>query len=118
MDFGEAESGNGQDAVTIMSIHKSKGLEFPVVFLAGMGKNFNKQDSRERIILHPELGMGPDFVDSKLRMKSPTLLKQTIRRKTDLENMGEELRVLYVAMTRAREKLILTGCVKEIKKQR
>lgn len=117
VDFGEAAaSGDSQDMVTIMSIHKSKGLEFPVVFLAGMGKSFNKQDTRERLLLHPELGLGPDFIDSGQRTKSPTLLKQVIKRKTDLENMGEELRVLYVAMTRAREKLILTGCVKDRKK--
>lgn len=117
VDFGEAfVLGENQDIVSIMSIHKSKGLEFPVVFLAGMGKGFNKQDTRERILLHPDLGIGPDYIDSELRTKSPTLLKQVIKRKTDLENMGEELRVLYVAMTRAREKLILTGCVKDVEK--
>lgn len=117
VDFGEAEAaGDLQDTVTIMSIHKSKGLEFSVVFLAGMGKSFNKQDSRERLLLHPDLGIGPDWVDSTMRTKVPTLLKQVIKRKTDLENMGEELRVLYVAMTRAREKLILTGCLKDIEK--
>ena len=117
VDFGEAEVlGDNQDMVSIMSIHKSKGLEFPVVFLAGMGKSFNKQDTRERLLLHSDLGLGPDYIDSKLRTKVPTLLKQVIKRKTDLENMGEELRVLYVAMTRAREKLFLTGCVKDFEK--
>lgn len=119
VDFGEAEAVLGsQDTVSIMSIHKSKGLEFPVVFLAGMGKGFNKQDARERILFHPDLGIGPDYIDSSLRTKAPTLLKQAIKRKTDLENLGEELRILYVAMTRAREKLILTGCVKEHEKAR
>ncbi|MFW5667972.1 MAG: helicase-exonuclease AddAB subunit AddA [Acetivibrio ethanolgignens] len=117
VDFGEAfVLGENQDTVSIMSIHKSKGLEFPVVFLAAMGKGFNKQDTRERILMHPDLGLGPDYIDSELRTKSPTLLKQVMKRKTDLENMGEELRVLYVAMTRAREKLILTGCVKDVEK--
>jgi ATP-dependent helicase/nuclease subunit A len=117
VDFGEAEAlGENQDTVTIMSIHKSKGLEFPVVFLAGMGKNFNKQDTRERILLHPDLGIGPDYIDSTLRTKSPTLLKQVIKRRSELESIGEELRVLYVAMTRARDKLYLTGCVKETEK--
>lgn len=117
VDFGEAlVMGDNQDTVSIMSIHKSKGLEFPVVFLVGMGKSFNKQDTRERILMHPDLGIGPDYIDSELRTKSPTLLKQVIKRKIDLENMGEELRVLYVAMTRAREKLILTGCVKDVEK--
>jgi ATP-dependent helicase/nuclease subunit A len=117
VDFGEAEAlGENRDTVTIMSIHKSKGLEFPVVFLAGMGKSFNKQDTRERILLHPDLGIGPDYIDSTLRTKSPTLLKQVIKRRSELESIGEELRVLYVAMTRARDKLYLTGCVKETEK--
>lgn len=113
IDFGEASaSGEEDDTVRIMSIHKSKGLEFPIVFLAGMNKQFNTQDIRSSIILHSELGVGPEYVDTGLRTKVPTLLKKVIQKKVQIENLGEELRVLYVAMTRAREKLIMTGYVK------
>ena len=113
VDFGEAELlGEADDTVRIMSIHKSKGLEFPVVFVSAMGKQFNKQDTRSRLILHPELGAGLDYVDGERRTKTPTLIKKVLARQTDLENLGEELRVLYVALTRAKEKLILTGTVK------
>ena len=109
-DFGEASVAGEQDAaVRIMSIHKSKGLEFPVVFLAGMGKRFNKQDAYSSILLDADLGAATDFVDLDLRVKSPTLKKQALKRKSELETMGEELRILYVAMTRAKEKLIMTG---------
>ncbi len=115
VDFGEAStSGEKDDTVRIMSIHKSKGLEFPVVFVAGMSKQFNTQDIRNNIILHSELGAGPEYIDSKARTKVPTLLKKFIQKKVQIENLGEELRVLYVAMTRAREKLILTGYLKDL----
>jgi len=97
-----------------MSIHKSKGLEFPIVFLAGMNKQFNTQDLRSSIILHSDLGVGPEYVDTALRTKVPTLLKKVIQKKVQIENLGEELRVLYVALTRAREKLILTGYIKSL----
>lgn len=118
VDFGEADAISGSDnSVRIMSIHKSKGLEFPLVFVSGLGKNFNQQDARDKIIIHPDLGLGPDFIDPKERIKSPTLPKKVIQKNIILENLGEELRVLYVAMTRAKEKLILTGCVKNIEKQ-
>lgn len=121
VDFGEASTSGEQDnTVRIMSIHKSKGLEFPIVFVAGMNKQFNTQDIRNSIVLHNELGIGPEYVDSKQRTKVPTLIKKVIQKKVQLENMGEELRVLYVALTRAREKLILTGYLKtidEIKKK-
>ena len=113
VDFGEASTSGEQDnTVRIMSIHKSKGLEFPVVFVAGMSKQFNTQDTRNSIVLHSGLGVGPEYIDSKLRTKIPTLLKRVIQKKVQIENLGEELRVLYVAMTRAREKLILTGYIK------
>ncbi len=118
IDYGEGSGDNGtQTAVRIMSIHKSKGLEFPVVFLAGMGKSFNQQDARSRLILHPDLGIGPDFVEYEKRMKTPTLLKKVMQRQIVLENLGEELRVLYVAMTRAKEKLIMVGQVKDLEKK-
>lgn len=115
IDFGEAVTvGEGENTVRIMSIHKSKGLEFPIVFVAGMSKVFNNQDARSKLVLHPDLGIGPDYVDPKLRIKSPTLLKKFIQKRIVLENLGEELRVLYVALTRAKEKLILTGYVPSV----
>lgn len=114
VDFGEADIvGENEDVVRIMSIHKSKGLEFPVVFVAGMGKNFNKQDVRSKLVLHPELGVGLDDMDGDRRIKSPTIIKKAIAKQIDLENLGEELRVLYVALTRAKEKLILCGNQKD-----
>lgn len=110
VDFGEADMvGENEDVVRIMSIHKSKGLEFPVVFVSGMGKSFNKQDVRSKMVLHPELGLGLDYMDGERRVKSATIAKKAIAKQIDLENLGEELRVLYVALTRAKEKLILTG---------
>ncbi len=109
-DFGEATMAGGEDrTVRIMSIHKSKGLEFPIVILAGMGKKFNKQDAYGRLLIDPDLGVAADHVDLEHRLKMPTLKKQVLRRKLELEGMGEELRVLYVAMTRAREKLVMTA---------
>ena len=109
-DFGEASrSGEHDDAVRIMSIHKSKGLEFPVVFLAGCGKKFNRQDARGRILIDEELGIAADFLDPVKKVKAPTLKKNVLARRSNLENMGEELRILYVAMTRAKEKLIITA---------
>ncbi len=113
VDFGEAATSGEQDnTVRIMSIHKSKGLEFPVVFVAGLSKQFNTQDLRNNIVLHAEYGVGPEYIDINQRTKVPTLLKKVIQKKIHVENLGEELRVLYVAMTRAKEKLILSGYLK------
>lgn len=110
IDYGEASVTDEQmDAVRLMSIHKSKGLEFPIVFVCGMSKRFNRQDSMGAVVLHPELGVGIDSVDLEQRMKTVTLQKKIIQHAVNLENLGEELRILYVAMTRAKEKLILTG---------
>lgn len=118
VDYGEANlDSESADTVRILSIHKSKGLEFPIVILGGMGKQFNESDSRNKIILHPELGIGCDYTDLKNRTRRPTLLKKLIRQKTSHENLGEEMRVLYVAMTRAKEKLIMTGSVTDIQKR-
>lgn len=118
VDYGEASViGENDNTVRIMSIHKSKGLEFPVVIAAGLGKAFNNSDARARVVLHPDLGIGPDFIDPEKRVKSPTLLKKAIQRSIKLENLAEELRVLYVALTRAKEKLILSGYVKDLEKQ-
>ncbi len=117
VDFGEAKvTGEDEKSVRIMSIHKSKGLEFPIVFVAGMGKNFNQQDSRAKILLHQDYGVGTDFLDLTLRIKAPTLLKKFIQKQLILDSLGEELRVLYVALTRAKEKLILTAGVKDMDK--
>lgn len=114
VDFGEADmTGEHENVVRIMSIHKSKGLEFPIVFVSGLGKNFNRQDVRSRMVLHPEFGIGLDCMDGARRIRSATLAKRAIGKQIDLENLGEELRVLYVALTRAKEKLILTGCKKD-----
>lgn len=106
--------GENEDVVRIMSIHKSKGLEFPVVFLSGCGKKFNTQDTKGSILFHKKLGIGPDFVDNEKRIYYPTLIKQAIKSKINLENLSEEMRVLYVAFTRAKEKLIITGSVNDI----
>ena len=117
-DFGEAAaSGKYEHMVRIMSIHKSKGLEFPIVFLAGIGKMFNKQDIRGKLIIDSDLGIGTDYLDLEMRTKTTTLKKQVLKRKMDLDNLGEELRVLYVAMTRAKEKLILTGTDRSLAKK-
>ncbi len=112
VDYGEAGIvDESADVVRIMSIHKSKGLEFPIVFVAGMEKGFNLQDTRSSVIIHPELGVGIDYVDIEKRIRYPSLLKKMIQKEVEKETVAEELRVLYVAMTRAREKLILTGTI-------
>lgn len=113
VDFPLADGDEAEDVVRIMSIHKSKGLEFPIVFVSGLGKKFNSQDIREQVVLHPGLGIGMDVVDLKRRLKSPGFTRQLLARKVTLENIGEELRVLYVALTRAKEKLILTGTLRK-----
>ena len=113
MDFPLADGDEAEDVVRIMSIHKSKGLEFPIVFVSGLGKMFNNQDVRERLVLHPSLGIGMDVLDFKRRLKTPGFTRQLLARKIAMENTGEELRVLYVALTRAKERLILTGVLKK-----
>lgn len=114
VDFGEADlTSENEDVVRIMSIHKSKGLEFPVVFVCGITKQFNRQDTRSRMILHPDYGVGLDLVDAERRVRKPGMIKKVLANQIGIDNQGEELRVLYVALTRAKEKLILTGAVKE-----
>ncbi|MGH4139672.1 helicase-exonuclease AddAB subunit AddA [Clostridium sp.] len=116
-DMGSAKTlGENENVVRIMSIHKSKGLEFPVVFLSGTGKNFNLMDINKSILFHHELGYGPDYVDPIRRISYPTVLKQALRKKIKIESLSEEMRVLYVAFTRAKEKLIITGSMKNIEK--
>lgn len=114
IDFGEADiTSENEDVVRIMSIHKSKGLEFPIVFVSGMSKQFNKQDIRSRLILHPEHGIGLDYIDTEKRTRKSGIIKKILENEIGIENQGEELRVLYVALTRAKEKLIMTGAVKQ-----
>ncbi|SEB40972.1 helicase-exonuclease AddAB subunit AddA [Paenibacillus sp. GP183] len=116
-DLGTARAlGEQEDVVRIMSIHKSKGLEFPVVFAAGMAKLFNQRDLNDTFLLHKELGFGPRFVDTALRISYPTLPSLAIKRRMRLEMLAEEMRILYVALTRAREKLVLLGTVKSLDK--
>lgn len=112
VDYGEASTLNeNADVVRIMSIHKSKGLEFPIAFVAGLAKKFNMQDTSQAMIVDVDLGLGVDYVNPDLRVKSKTLRKNVLATKMKLDNLAEELRVLYVAMTRAKEKLIMTGTV-------
>ena len=101
--------GENDDVIRIMSIHKSKGLEFPVVFLSGTGKQFNMQDLNNKILLHPEIGIGVKYIDYDMQIEYDTLSKQAMRNQIMLETLSEEMRVLYVALTRAKEKLIITG---------
>lgn len=109
IDYPEASEGTAANAVHIMSIHKSKGLEFPIVIAAGLGKAFNVQDARQPVILHPDYGIGADAIDIETRTAAPALMKKVLAKEITLDNLGEELRVLYVAMTRAKELLILSG---------
>ncbi|WP_232696679.1 helicase-exonuclease AddAB subunit AddA [Brevibacillus daliensis] len=116
-DLGEARTiTESENVVRLMTIHKSKGLEFPVVFVAGMGKQFNQSDRRGQFLLHKDLGFGPQVVDPDLRLRYPSLAYLGIKQKLQLEMLAEEMRILYVALTRAREKLILLGSVKDLGK--
>ena len=112
VDFGEADiTGENEDVVRLMTIHKSKGLEFPVVFVAGISKKFNEMDAKDKVAIHPDMGLGLDEVQIEPRMKRKCLIRSEIAERIRRDNLGEELRVLYVAMTRAKEKLILTGTI-------
>ncbi len=108
VDYASAQE-LAQNQVRIMSIHKSKGLEFPICFVAGLGKNFNRQDVNASMLFSVDYGIATDAIDPAMRTKESTVMKQAVRSELVLENLGEELRVLYVAMTRAKEKLYLTG---------
>ena len=116
-DMGSAKIlGENEDVVRIMSIHKSKGLEFPIVFLCGAGKRFNLMDLNKSILYHDELGFGPEFIDLNKRISYTTLPKESIKKKIKLETLSEEMRILYVAFTRAKEKLIITGAASDVDK--
>ncbi|MCW0651377.1 helicase-exonuclease AddAB subunit AddA [Clostridioides difficile] len=113
--MGSAKTlGENANVVRIMSIHKSKGLEFPVVICSAMGKNFNTQDFKKSILYHHNLGYGPQFVDYERRISFPSIAKEALKSKINIENLSEEMRVLYVAFTRAKEKLIITGSTRNI----
>lgn len=105
-----------ENLVRIMSIHKSKGLEFSIVFLCDSGKRFNLNDLKNEVFMHSDLGLAPDYVDTESYVKYPTLPKLAIKQQIKLENTSEEMRVLYVALTRAKEKLFITGTVPNLEK--
>ena len=108
--------GENDDVIRIMSIHKSKGLEFPVVILASTGKKFNMQDLNTPILIHQDIGFGMKFIDSEKKIEYNTLSREAIRISSRVETISEEMRVLYVALTRAKEKLIITGMSKDLNK--
>ena len=108
--------GENEDVVRIMSIHKSKGLEFPVVFLASTGTQFNMTDLNKDILLNQELGLGVKYIDYDMQIKYDTLTKLALRNKEHVSALAEEMRILYVALTRAKEKLYITGVSKDYEK--
>ncbi|MBO9128704.1 helicase-exonuclease AddAB subunit AddA [Bacillus sp. 165] len=117
-DMGTAKTlGEQEDVVRIMTIHKSKGLEFPIVFVAGLSRKFNTRDINKRYLLHKDLGFGSKFVDPKKRITYTTLPQLAIGRRMKMELISEEMRVLYVALTRAKEKLYLVGTIKDANAQ-
>ncbi len=117
-DMGAAKIlGENDNVIRIMSIHKSKGLEFPVVFLSGTGKQFNLTDLNKNLILQQELGIGVKYIDYEKQIQYDTLSKSAIREKVYQETLSEEMRILYVALTRAKEKLFITGITKNHEKQ-
>lgn len=109
--------GESENVVRIMSIHKSKGLEFPIVFLSCANKKINLQDLKMNILLHKDIGFGPQYVDYERKIEYPTAAKQAIKIVSRNEAISEEMRILYVALTRAKEKLIITGTVNNIQKE-
>lgn len=113
---GSRLDGAGADALSIMSIHGSKGLEFPVVFLAGLGTRFEMRDLHKDLLIHKDFGWGPKIARREARLKFPTLAYEAIGRRLRKEAVAEEIRILYVAMTRARERLILSGGVRDLEK--
>ena len=110
--------GENENVVRIMSIHKSKGLEFPIVFLCDTAKQFNFKDLSDDILLHQDLGLGPKYIDTDKKISYSTIAKEAIRIEAKKEAISEEMRVLYVALTRAREKLIITGVEKDSEKSK
>ncbi|MGJ7919530.1 helicase-exonuclease AddAB subunit AddA [Neobacillus sp. LXY-4] len=116
-DLGAARAlGEQEDVVRIMTIHSSKGLEFPVVFMAGLNRNFNLMDVRKPYMLDKEFGFAAKYVNAEKRITYPSLPQLAFKRKKKKEMLAEEMRVLYVALTRAKEKLYLLGSAKELQK--
>lgn len=117
-DMGAAKLiGENDNVIRIMSIHKSKGLEFPVVFLSSTSKQFNLMDLNQNVLLHQELGIGVKYIDYNMQIQYDTLTKAAIRNKMLTETLSEEMRILYVALTRAKEKLIITGLSRNYEKE-
>lgn len=118
VDFGEANIlDENADVVRVMTIHKSKGLEFPICFVCGLSKQFNLMDTRQAILMDVELGIGVDCIDPEMRVKRKTLRKNIVAQRMKEDTRGEDLRVLYVALTRAKEKLILTAYEEDMEKK-
>ena len=118
VDFGEANIlDENADVVRVMTIHKSKGLEFPICFVCGLAKQFNLMDTRQAILMDVELGIGVDCIDPDIRTKRKTLRKNIVAQRMKEDTRGEDLRVLYVALTRAKEKLILTAYEEDMEKK-
>ena len=116
-DLGSAKLiGENDNVIRIMSIHKSKGLEFPVVFLSSTGKQFNLMDLNDSVLLHQEMGIGVKYIDYDKQIQYDTLSKASLRSKMLIETLSEEMRILYVALTRTKEKLIITGIKNDYQK--
>ncbi|MGN1299010.1 MAG: helicase-exonuclease AddAB subunit AddA, partial [Candidatus Scatovivens sp.] len=109
--------GENENVVRIMSIHKSKGLEFPYVFLSSTSKKINLKDLNDLILLHQKIGLGPEFIDNKRKIQYSTAPKLAMQLKIKEESIAEEMRILYVALTRAKDKLIITGTVNNYEKE-
>jgi len=117
VDFGEANIlGDNENVVRIISMHKSKGLEYPIVFVSGLGKNFNKTDTKKNLIVHSDYYLASRLIMLDKRYKKESFMHDVFKTLLHTETMAEELRILYVAMTRAKEKLILTGCENDVEK--
>ncbi len=118
VDFGEANIlDENADVVRIMTIHKSKGLEFPICFVCGLSKQFNMMDMRQAILMDAELGVGVDYIDPDMRIRRRSMRRNVVAQHMKEDTRGEDLRVLYVALTRAKEKLILTGYIDDLDKK-
>jgi ATP-dependent helicase/nuclease subunit A len=116
-DMGAARIlGENENVVRIMSIHKSKGLEFPVVIAAGLGKQFNRMDTNADVLFHKDLGLGPKYVNPETRQTCDTIARSAMKQVIRMESLSEEMRILYVAFTRPKDKLILLGSVRDLGK--
>lgn len=118
IDMGMAKIlGESENVVRIMSIHKSKGLEFPVVILVGLGRGFNTMDTKASVLFHKDLGLGPCYVNPELRITRDTIARIALKNRIKMESLAEEMRILYVACTRPRDKLILIGTTRDLSRR-